>query len=287
MHSRLMALGVFPALFACTSLLQADEAPRDAVGAFRRGLELFQAASERQKQSPAAHEVWESGYRDAARSFVEAWKSGAATTEVFTNAGNAYYFARSPGEAVLFFKRALLVDPANQRARDALEHLREKLPIQAPRSGAASSITEALFFWHAGLSFQTRKVLVLVLLPLAFGLFTAALFRRRPFTTLGLCALAPGLLLLGSVLMTAWGDESRREGVLLVETEGRRGPGMLYSPSHSRPFPPGTEVRLEGAPRAGEGGSSGESWVEVRLLDGMESWVPQRSVEKVLPEGGP
>ncbi len=265
-------------------LLGAAQAPEAASAAFDRGLQLFREAGELREKRPSERDEIAQRYHAAAQSFVDAWKTGAATSEVFTNAANAYYFAGALGEAALFYKRALSVDPANQRAADALNHLRERLPIKKPQGGAGASIVTSLFFWHDGVAFRVRKAIFLALFPLAFVCFAIALVKRRPFLLIGICALIPATALLGSVLLTASADSSRKQGVLLVEVEGRRGNGRMYSPSHSRPFPPGTEVTIEGAPKAGDGASgTGEPWIPVRLLDGVESWVPARTVEKVLP----
>jgi len=276
-----LILGACAVALAASSGLDEDAAR----AAFERGQKLFREAAELKAGSTIAGGEAARRYREAAMAFVEAWKAGAATTEVFTNAANAFAFAGAPGEAVLFYKRALSVDPGNTRARDALDHLRQGLPIKKPVSGAGSSIRSSLFFWHDGLSFRTRRTLFLVLFPAAFLAFSAALVRRKPFAFIGCCLLVPALVLLGSVLLTALTDESRAEAVILVEAEGRLGQSdVLYSPSHSRPFPPGTEVVILGEPRPAEGaGARSGDWVNVRLLDGKESWVPARTVEKVLP----
>ncbi|MBI4605979.1 MAG: hypothetical protein HY721_28780 [Planctomycetes bacterium] len=258
-----------------------------ARAAFDEGLRLFREAQELARTRPSEHEEIARHYRAAAEGFVRAWKAGAATTEVFTNAANSFHFAGAAGEAVLFWRRALAVDPANRRAREALEHIRASLPIRRPSSGTGPSIARTLFFWHGSLSLRARKGAFLVLFPLAIALFAAALFRRRPFATLGTVALVPALALLASLLVDAAGRSLRDDAVVLVEVEGRRGDGLTYSPSHSRPFPPGTEVRLAGLRRGGDpakaSGRPGDAWTLVELLDGSESWVPERALERVLP----
>ena len=56
--------------------------------------------------------------------------------------------------------------------------------------------------------------------------------------------------------------------------QGRRGDGEAYSPSHSGPFPPGTEGTVISDRASG--------WLELRLLDGTRSWVREGTVERVL-----
>lgn len=285
MPSRLMVIFTTLTLSLMAAQPEASRAQATAQTAFERGLQLFAEATKLRAASLVAQDEVARRYREAAGAFIEAWKAGAATTAVFTNAANAHAFAGSLGEAVLFYKRALSVDPGNTRARNALEHVREKLPIKKPAAGAISSIRGSLFFWHDGLSFRLRSALGLMLYAAGFVCLTLALFRRKPFAFIGYVLLAPALALLSSVLLSAFTDSSRSEAVILVEAEGRLGnSSRIYSTSHSRPFPPGTEVSLLGAPRPGEGPEgAGDSWVNVRLLDGKESWVPSRTVEKVLP----
>jgi tetratricopeptide (TPR) repeat protein len=274
----ILLAGAVSLLIAPPARTQDETAAR---AAFDRGLALFREAQELARTRPASRDESARKHLEAAASFVAAWKVGAATTEVFTNAANAYAFAGRTGEAVLFYRRALAVDPGNRRARDALEHLRSGLPIRRQAGGAGTSIARSLFFWHEGMSFRDRRTAFVALLVGACAAFGAALFRRRPFFSLGLLFLLPALALLGSLATEAFGSSLRDDAVLLVAVEGRRGDGLTYSPSHSRPLPPGTELTCLRTPR--EAAAGGEAWVLGRLLDGSETWLPARTLEKVLP----
>ena len=94
------------------------------------------------------------------------------------------------------------------------------------------------------------------------------------------------LLPLGSILVDTMNSPLRSEGVIVVEVVGRTGDSLSYSPSHSRPFPAGTEVSVLDAGSSSEGAAAPENnWVRVRLLDGSESWVPEPTIERVLAHG--
>jgi hypothetical protein len=254
-----------------------------ALDRFQRGLELFNQARGYALEHPADREEASRLYRQAAASFVAAWKSGAASTKVFTNAANSYFFAGALGEAVLYYKRALSIDPANSRAKEALEHIRYTLPIRKAPSGAGASILRSLFFWHDGLPFTTRRAAFLLFYPGAFLFLALGLKKRRSFNIMGLSLLLPALFLLGSLLVDGFSGPLRKEGVILIEVEGRNGDGTMYSPSHSRPFPPGTEVTIQSVRRGARLGGEAGAWLNVRLLDGKDSWVPEETVEKVIP----
>ncbi len=274
---------LLPPLLFCQALpSRADsldgEAP--ALAAFERGQALFDTARTYQGERPADRAGIASRYRQAAEEFVAAWKVGAASTEVFTNAANGYAFAGDTGKAVLYYRRALAADPTNQRAREGLEFLRSSLPLRRTAS-TSTSLLGTLFFWHDGLAFRTRQLLFFILFPAGFLMFTIALWRRRPFLLLGVILVLPGTALLGSLLTDGLGDSLSRDGVIQVEIEGRRGDGDTYGPSHSVPLPAGTEVTVISTPQGSADGGSA-AWVQVRLLDGSESWIPLPALEQVL-----
>ena len=247
---------------------------------FERGEVLFDEARRYQQEHPASGAEIQERYRRAGDEFQSAWQAGGATTEVFTNAGNSYAFAGDHGKAILFYRRALSVNPANQVATNGLASLRETLPIREPRASAADSLARTLFFWHEGLAFRTRWFAFFLLFPISFLALTIALWRRRPFRLIGFVLLVPAVALLVSIVVDAYAASLMSDGVIQVEVVGRRGDGESYGPSHSMPFPPGTEVTVLEAARTSS--DDGAAWVSVRLLDGSSTWIPQRAMDPVL-----
>jgi len=272
---------------------------------FEQGLRAFEEAVAYRKEHPADRAEVVRRFKRAAELFVEAWKAGAVSTNVFTNAGNSFYFAGDTGEAVLFWRRALAVDPGNERAWEGLQTVRRNLPFRR-RSWSSENLASVLFMWGDPRSFLWRYRIFLVLFPAAWLFFTVELARKRwrwvkiflipvlplalvaaalgylfrlarPYAVMGGFCLIPAVILLGSLLFEAHSNERNQEAVILVEVQGRRGDGPLYSPSHSRPFPPGTEVKILEEHKTREG-----SWLHVALPDGSKSWVPAETVERVL-----
>jgi hypothetical protein len=257
--------------------------------AFSRGLAIFDDATAFAQAHPDQRQEVSRRYRAAASSFLEAWKAGVSSSEVFTNAANSYYFAGDMGEAVLFYRRALSVDPANPKAKKALAHIRSTSPVGKPKGGSVESLVRSLFFWHDGLSFGLRRLAFSGTFTLAFALLVVGLWRRRPFVLLGWTSLVVSCVLLGSLLTSALGSSVRADAVVLVEVDGRLGYGISYTPSYTMPFPPGTEVTILETHAPGRDspearGASLEPWVRVGLLDGSKSsWIPSGTVERVVP----
>ena len=271
----LVVLGAAPTLRA-----QVPTSPAELQARFYEAGAAFQEARAHAESHPADHDGIAKRYRNAGDKFAMVWKYGGASSEVFTNAANSYSFAGDVGQAVLFYRRALAVDPSNDVARQGLETLRANLPIRRKPGGAAASIARSLFFWHESLSFGARRTAFAALWLGAFALFAVSL-RRRPFFRLAAwCALVPGLAFLGSLAADAAAGSVRDGAVVLIEVEGREGDARVYSPSHSKAFPPGTEATLLSL-REGSGAGA-EPWAHVRLLDGTDSFVPEGVIEKVI-----
>lgn len=292
---------------AIVSPAHASGPDADLDALFRAGLARFDEATRLKEEKPTAREEARRLYRDAALRFEEAWQGGATSTEVLTNAANARWFAGDVGEAVLFYRRALAVDPTNSRARDALASIRATLPISKPTSGAAS-LADSLFFWHDERYFLARFWTFAVLFPLAWLLLAVEVLRsrwprarwllvlafpivpvawalaylfgfKRPYAVTAVLCLFPALAALASLAVEARDDPLRRDAVVLVEVRGRNGDGDAYQPSHSSPFPPGTEVEIR--ERRGAGSAV---WLDVRLRDGSSSWIPSSAVETIVAD---
>ena len=245
---------------------------------FAEAMQLFREAQDCQRSEPTRREDARRRFRAAAEGFERLYDRGVISTELLTNAANAYYFAGDLGKAVLFYRRALLADSGNRLARDALEAIRSQLPLRPPPPGPAANLAETMLFWHHGTSFQTRRWVFLLVFPCVWGCLALGLWRSRPFRRLGVLLALIAAPLAASLVYDAVASGADDDGVIVVETVGRRGDHASYSPSHNEPFPPGTEVTVTESR-----GREHESWLAVRLLDGSESWVPADRVERLLP----
>jgi len=268
------------AVAASVSSGTADDAGAafDSQAVFAEATQLFREAQDFQRAEPTERDQARRRFRTAAEAFEQLYDRGVISTELLTNVANAYYFAGDLGEAVLFYRRALLADSGNRRARDALEAIRSQLPLRPPPPGPAANLAETMLFWHHGTSFQMRRWGLLLVFPCAWLCLAVGLWRPRPFRRLGLLLALIAAPLATSLGYDAFASGANVDGVIVAETVGRRGDHASYSPSHNEPFPPGTEVTVTET-RAREG----QTWLAVRLLDGSESWVPADRVQRLLP----
>jgi uncharacterized protein YgiM (DUF1202 family) len=253
-----------PALLAAMTLLivlaagAAPAAARSATGperaAFARGNAAYEAGD------------W-AGAATAYRELVDGGLQGAA---LYYNLANALLKADELGPAILFYRRALRLDPGDADARSNLEYARRRtqdarphdLPdpfpwLTAIRPGPA----QAARFWLIGFN-------------LAALLFAAARFLPDPPPILR--RLFPPVLGMAVffALVLFWevrGEAGRREGVVLAEAAPvRTGPGE----SHTVAFQvhEGTEVRLL---------RTANGWSEVTVTDELKGWVAPGVVEAI------
>jgi len=251
-------------------------------GEFEEGLARFSKAAETRSREgdAAAREL----FRQAAARWEALAAKGTVSTRLFTNIGNARAFAGDLGEAVLAYRRALVVDPRNERARRALLAIRSTLGIEDAGRSAESGLVHALFFWHGALSFPTRRTLFAIAWVAGFLLLllcaggragVQARFRRLRLPAYLLLVVAAALLT--SLAISDAKRPGRDQAVLMVRTQGRTGDGSFYSASHTDPLPAGVELTV----LERRGGPAG--WVQARLRDDSTTWLPGKSVAFVLP----
>ena len=79
------------------------------------------------------HDLRIEGFRRVERLFGSAVEGGYATADLYANLGNAALQAEHLGSAVLAYRRALVLDPDHDRARQNLIHVRDQVPDWVPR----------------------------------------------------------------------------------------------------------------------------------------------------------
>ena len=63
-------------------------------------------------------------FNQALELYLEASQQEGTSSELFYNIGNTYYKLDKKGKAILYYERALLLDPNNSNARDNLDYVR-------------------------------------------------------------------------------------------------------------------------------------------------------------------
>ena len=218
------------------------------------------------------------------------------------NIGNTYLRLGDLGRAVLHYREAQRLIPADPNLQQSLRHARS-LRRDRINSDGAGSVLRLVFFWHYRWPLQVRVTLLLVAVNLlwllaAWRALRRLLGREDAAAAGGAVALAPDVRLkearrriearaagavfavAGLVAVAAGGSvaaELLRPGpeaavIVAAEVTARRGDGEAYAPAFAGPLHAGTELLvLEERP----------DWLHAALADGRRAWLPAHAVAVV------
>jgi tetratricopeptide (TPR) repeat protein len=227
-----------------------------------------------------ALEAYESAkYDDAIQLWLGAGNYQNLSADTLYNVGNSCYRSGSPGQAALYFRRALARDPSHQEARQNLRFIERKygaITIERPEYQYALTqfplaTWQALFWggaWLCGLA--------LLVFP--------ATFPRARLRVIAVAALVMGPILV-SIGMLGWryfpNDAEfaplAKQAVIIAEKVALHTDAARTSPEVID-APPGSLCEI-----IAESGR----WVYVAFATKTRGWVPQESIEKVLPDKPP
>ncbi|MDX2175212.1 MAG: hypothetical protein SF028_01960 [Candidatus Sumerlaeia bacterium] len=256
-------LFLLPALLLAASALFAQSAAPERIDTVADAASLVERANK----------LYEDGdFKGALGIYERVARSGYSTAAVLGNAGAAAYRDGDPGRAVLYYRRALRVDPGYDRALQSLR-------VVSPASNDAGSS-----FWQGAVEGLFRLAppgLWLGLSQLLLLFFSFAVYRalasedpdaRSHWFAVG----AYAALVLAAVAACGYGSYRFRTGggdavILAPDTVLRSAPAAASSELFA--LPAGTVVRLLEEPVSG--------FVRCRLADGSTGYAPTAGLEPI------
>jgi len=241
----------------------------------------------------AAYEAGD--YHAAIDRYMEVADAGIVHRDLYYNLGNAYFKLTDVGHAVLWYERALALDPRNDDIRANLSVVRAMLRDQQLVQGRGG-IRGALMAWHKKLSTEESVAVACVF----YTLFTLAalclIFRRsRPVRALYrvMSWVSPGRLfglgMTGDVLLGM-----ATTAVLALVFAGSAYVKVRESRVHTRSVVVSEEVSVFSGPskdstiqfKIHEGTivsvrDGREGWVRVDLPGDLSGWVETSTVERI------
>ncbi len=245
-----VGLWMAPLTLSAQALDQGEES-------FNRALALMEEAHSR----PGAEAEALALFEDAATSYETA---ADADYRWWYEAGNARWWAHEAGAAIIDFRRYLVHDPFDAKVWENLAEARKSAGT-TPLSG------ERLGDWPWALWFLYAGAASFGIALLGFGLF--AWSRRKIWSRAGKAASA--LTVLFALSFGAYWILRPRVGVILTETQGRKGDAAVYAAQPEDPWKRGQEAWIRGAR---------DGWVELQV-GASTSWVPAYTVEELGPSG--
>jgi tetratricopeptide (TPR) repeat protein len=218
-------------------------------------------------------------YSEAAKLWIESAPYESLTPDVLYNIGNACYRGNSPGNAALYYRRALNLDPHHAEARQNLRFIERKY-------GSITINRPAFQTTLARISIDTWKNLLWASLWIStLSLLTITATKRsssaRYFATVGLI-LGPMLAFCATLAWRAYPKDGEfakdklqavviHENATLHSEASRTSPEVIDAP----PGSPCTILHQSGR------------WSYVGFATKTRGWIPTDMIEKILPDSPP
>lgn len=215
-------------------------------------------------------------YADAARIYRQLVSEQGESPQLYYNLGNCYYRMDSVAHAVLYYERALLLNPSDRDARFNLDMARSKT---VDRVVPASEMFFVTFYRSLVLSMSVQQWAVLALLAFVLMLVGVALYLFAPRLLLKKVGFSAAVVLL---LVCVFANVAAYNQLRHIN---HRTGAVVMAPSavvKSTPSPSGTDLFIlhEGT-RVEITDDSMREWLEVRLSDGKQGWLRRSETEVI------
>ena len=223
-----------------------------------------------------ANSLYQQGqYEPALEQYNAVILNGKESADLYYNMGNAAYRSNSIGHAILYYEKALKLEPAHEDAIHNLEFVSryrldtfEEVPVLflgAWISGFVQMLPEQSWSIMAMLFF------VVILVGLLFYLFSRSMVLKKSGFISGLVGLVLFVIAISSAL-------SRHRDIVNPDT------GIILAPSvvvRSSPSESGTELYILHEGTKIEVNEEVSSWQNIKLIDGREGWIVADDFESI------
>jgi len=223
-----------------------------------------------------ANNLYQQGqYEPALEQYNAVILSGKESADLYYNMGNAAYRSNSIGHAILYYEKALKLEPANE---DAIHNLNfvsryrldtfEEVPVFFIGAWITGSVQ---MFPEQTWSVLALAFFIMILTGLLIYLFSARMVLKK----LGFIS---GLVALFLFVITLFSALSRHGDIVNPDT------GIILAPSvvvRSSPSESGTELFILHEGTKVKVNEEVSYWQNIRLIDGREGWIMRDEFESI------
>ena len=212
-------------------------------------------------------------YSEALENYQKVLQKGYVSSELYYNIGNAYFKLNNLPYAILYYEKALHLDPRNHRAKNNLEYVYTLLNVDNREN---LFILDRIYLSILKLfSSNGWAIISLIFFVLAFLLGLLFFLSKR--ITVRRNSLIFGIILLILSLSALWlsydmqrYQSGNNEAIIMQTTTVKSSPSETGTEIFV--VNPGIKVKIL---------SSDNQWVEVRLPNGKSGWVEANKMEKL------
>ena len=203
----------------------------------------------------------------AAVALGEAARTSPDLPELLADWGNAALGAGDVATATLAYRRALVLDGGNARARRNLAWLRSKQPEML--RPADESASDALFFFH---HWPRSRRLLLGAAAFAIAILLLVPWDGRRRRSLAGMSVVPFAVWLAMLVSLALEDRHTDDAIVMDAVVLRAADSAGAPAALTQPLPRGAEVRLL---------ERRDTWTKIQLASGTAGWVPDGAVQRI------
>lgn len=220
-----------------------------------------------------ANAAYESGkYEQATRLYLKSFEEGQASEELFYNLGNAYFKQQNHGEAALWYRRALILNPRMPEPRQNLLTVKNRVGLlDFEPKGIDQTIAR---FRESELVALLTACVWLTLLCLASLLFVKGLRPWRSLLIIATCLLA-GLSIVSYLGLDIYRNRIAIDHrAVITATDAIAQTSPVPDANTVTELPPGSEIRIVTA--------SGP-WQYIDIPGELRGWVKTEALTPLWP----
>lgn len=223
-------------------------------------------------------------YQEALQLFLGEIQARGTSSDLFYNIGNTYYRMKDYSHAILYFERALLLNPANAQARENLEFVRSKAEIS--EDTGASFFTSVVIDAVGCFSSNTWALLamtafILFLVAMAVYIFvTNVKLRKVGFFGGGILLLVSLAAMMCSFYMRSRAVDRCEAIVMAHRSTLSVAPHAPSLKEEAFTLREGQKVNIQDSVKNSTGRQV-EVWYRVKAGDGRKAWINAADVEKI------
>lgn len=222
-------------------------------------------------------------YPLAEKLYLKAAGEQGTSSALFYNLGNTYYRQGNLGKAIVYYERALKLDPSNSDARENLEFVKSKITDKEPDSSSVvgKAVDNIINSFHADAwAWITLCLFAILIGAIAAYLFSEIIIIRKTAFFGGLVVFVLTVYAVAISFAAANRVEADNHAVILPPAAQ-----LSTAPREARSqseqaflLHEGTKVEvIDSVSSPGEEGK----WLEVRVPTGERAWIKSTDVERI------
>lgn len=222
-------------------------------------------------------------YRMAIRLYLQAIDSDGVSPEIYYNLGNAYFRINELGRAVLYYQRALNLDPSMDDARSNLEFVKTRI-IDKPEDDSSflSNLHKRILaaFSPDAWAWIAFAMFALLIGCVAVYIFSRNVMLRKTGFFGGFVVLVVTIYAVTIAYQAATASKRTDMAVVIVPTANLRSVPGATSDNKVIPIHEGTILEITDSLTM-QGETASPKWYDVKINNSTRAWVNAADVEQI------